>query len=100
MAMVLLGKTQCSICGAVVLSGQDLVCSEHFIASQSHPLWRYSDSAMHFSCFQEWAHREAFVAEYNQTIGRMVSGNGTRHKMQADGIIVLLPASSSGVTDA
>ena len=101
MAIVLLGKTQCSLCDAVLLSGQDLVSSQHFIASQNHPLWRYSDSAMHYACFQTWAHREAFVAEYNCTIGRIVSGNGTRRQMQANGVIVVLPASgSSDTTDA
>ena len=101
MAIVLLGKTQCPLCQAVLLAGQDLVSSSHFIESQTHPLWRYSDAAMHYGCFQAWEHRETFVAEYNRTIGHITWGNGTRHQMQADGVIVILqPAIGGRATDA
>lgn len=87
MAIVILGSSGCSLCGEVLMTGHAIVATPHFIPDQSHPLWRYSDSAMHYDCFQQWPHREAFVAEYNRTMGQLVSGNGSQHTMQADGTI-------------
>lgn len=87
MAIVILGKSDCSICGEVLLTGHDSVATAHFIPDQSHPLWRYSDAAMHYDCFQQWPHREEYVAEYNRTMGQMISGDGSQHTMQADGTI-------------
>ncbi|WP_386069950.1 hypothetical protein ACFJIW_06070 [Tahibacter sp. UC22_41] len=42
---------------------------------------------MHYDCFQQWPHREEYVAEYNRTMGQMISGDGSQHTMQADGTI-------------
>jgi len=92
MAITLRGKSKCPICESVLEAGQELVSTTHFISSPSHPLWRYSDAAMHYNCFQTWEHREAFVSEFNDTVGRIVWGNGTRHYMQGDGIIVVANA--------
>ncbi|MBN8738536.1 MAG: hypothetical protein J0H86_03440 [Xanthomonadaceae bacterium] len=64
MAIVILGNTGCSLCAEVLVAGQRIVASPHFIQNQSHPLWRYSDSAMHEDCFRQWPHREEFIAEY------------------------------------
>ena len=92
MAIVILGKTQCPLCSNVIAAGQATVATPHFIQTPSHPLWRYSDAAMHYGCFQLWQHRDSFVAEYNNSIGRVVWGNGTQHHMQPDGIVVTAPA--------
>ena len=95
MALVILGKTLCPLCGHVISDGHETVATPHFIETPSHPLWRYSDAAMHYECFQTWQHREDFVTEYNNTIGRVVWGNGNQHHMQPDGIIVTAPASEN-----
>ena len=96
MAVLIVGSTQCPLCGEVMSAGQSTVASPHFIEDPSHPLWRCSDAAMHGECFQRWAHRQAFVDEYNRTIGTVVWGNGTQHRMHPDGTITTTPAASSG----
>lgn len=92
MAVFILGKSKCSLCGEVLAAEQRRVATTHFIESPSHPLWRYSDSSMHFDCFQRWADREEFVALYNSTIGKIRWGNGTRHEMAGDGVVGSVPA--------
>lgn len=92
MAILILGKTTCSLCGEVILAEHALVASTHFISDSSHPLWCYSDAAMHYDCFQRWPQREQFVAEYNRTIGQIMWGNGSQHTMQTDGTITTAQA--------
>ncbi len=54
MAIVIRGKTMCSLCDAILSDTDDIVMFPHFISVQTHPLWRFSDSAMHRSCFAGW----------------------------------------------
>jgi hypothetical protein len=89
MALIILGKTSCSLCDTVLMAGEDIVGTSHFIGDETDPLWRYSDSGMHRSCFLAWEHRLAFVAKFNATVGQQVSGNRTRHRMELDGTIVV-----------
>jgi hypothetical protein len=89
-ALIFPGKTECSICGVVLNEGDDMVATTHFIADQNDPLWRFSDSAMHRSCFLGWVQRQAFVRKYNETIGTITWGNGTYHRMEDDGHISVL----------
>jgi hypothetical protein len=84
MALVLIGKTKCSICEETLMEGDDLVATTHFIADRADPLWRFSDSAMHRKCFATWNHRAEFIAKYNATVGKIVWGNNTRHRMESD----------------
>ncbi len=91
MAIVILGKTECPLCCEVIAAGQVTVAGQHFIQTPSHPLWRYSDAAMHYDCFQNWLHRKAFVEEYNRVIGQIVWGNGTQHRMHPDGTVTTTP---------
>jgi hypothetical protein len=92
MAIFIIGKSKCSICDQVLAPDQKRIATTHFIESPSHPLWRYSDSNMHYDCFQDWAMREEFVSLYNSTIGRIRWGNGTRHEMASDGVVRSVPA--------
>lgn len=89
-ALILLGKTECSLCGKVIMAGDDIVATSHFIADRNDPLWRFSDSAMHRSCFLTWDQREAFVVKFNQLVGVVTFGNGTYHRMESDGTIAVL----------
>ena len=86
MALVYEG-IKCPLCGDIIDLKSRYVATTHFIADQNDPLWRYSDAAMHYGCFQNWEHRTAFVAKYNDSIGQIIWGNGTRHQMQKDGTI-------------
>ncbi len=74
MALVFLGASQCSICGELLVHGQSIVGTSHFIADTTHPLWRFSDSGMHADCFDEWAHRDEFSALYYAALGRILPG--------------------------
>ena len=93
MALILLGKTQCSICDIVIRGGEALVATTHFVSDEADPLWRFSDSAMHRSCFLEWPLRKEFIAKYNATVGTRTAGNGTYHQMEDDGNILVLKRS-------
>ena len=60
MAIIITGKTTCSICDEVLEEGQEVYATSAFLRSE-HPLWRFSDSGMHWDCFENWAHRADFV---------------------------------------
>jgi hypothetical protein len=87
MAIVIRGRTKCPLCAEIIAAGQPIVSTSHFIESPEHPLWLFSDAAMHYSCFQIWPLRSDFVAEYNNSLGRIVWGDGSRHHMQLDGVV-------------
>jgi hypothetical protein len=90
MALIFPGKTECSICGVVINDNEDTVATTHFIADPNDPLWRFSDSAIHKSCFLSWKQRQNFVKKYNETIGSIIWGNGTSHHMDDTGHISIL----------
>jgi hypothetical protein len=86
--------TKCAICGEVFETDAPRVATTHFVDDENDPLCRFSDAVMHSSCFQSWEQREEFVRKYNNTIGQIVWGNGTRHHMKADGEIEIVSAES------
>ncbi len=91
MALIIRGTTECSLCGTVLIDGDDLVATSHFIADEDDPLWRFSDSAMHRRCFLAWELRQRFIDMYNERVGSITWGNGTFHSMTDDGTIRKLP---------
>lgn len=68
MAILLYGLSRCPICDGVINEGDRLVSTSHFIGDWLDPLSKYSDAAMHKSCFLNWDMRERFVARYNEVI--------------------------------
>jgi len=90
LALILRGKTPCSICGDVINDGDVVVATSHFIGDKDDPLWRFSDSGMHRDCFLSWPLREDFVLKYNAAVGDFTAENGTYHRMEADGYITVL----------
>jgi hypothetical protein len=90
MAIVLRGKTKCSICDSVITHVDKLVATSHFISDPNDTLLRFSDSAMHSSCFLSWNHRSEFVAKYNLIVGSTTLCNGIYHRMEPDGGIAVL----------
>jgi hypothetical protein len=87
MSLIVLGKTECSLCSGIIRAGDNIVSTSHFIAQQDDPLWRFSDSAMHRSCFLAWDQRAKFVEKFNRTVEAIIFGNGTYHRMEEDGSI-------------
>lgn len=63
MTLVIRGKTTCALCGRVLELGETIVGFTHFLGPQ-HPLWRYSDSAMHRACYERWPERATFDQAY------------------------------------
>ena len=74
MAMLMWGASRCSICRDVLVQGQPIVATTHFIADPADPLWRFSDSGMHAACFAGWEHRDEFAARYPAALGRTLAG--------------------------
>jgi hypothetical protein len=89
-AIILRGKTECSICSNVIMDGDDIIATSHFIGDEQDSLWRFSDSAMHRSCFLAWDHRAEFVSKFNRSVAGITFGNGTYHHMESDGVISVL----------
>ncbi|CAN5198405.1 hypothetical protein BH18ACI2_BH18ACI2_09690 [soil metagenome] len=85
MAIILLGRTECSICGVVFVTGDEIVATSHFIADLDDPLYRFSDSGVHKNCFLMWEYRADFVEKFNRTVGNLTFGNGTYHYTLDDG---------------
>lgn len=90
MALIFCGQTQCSICNEILKEEDDVVMTTHFIADLNDPLWRFSDSGMHQSCFLDWEHRQEFIKRFNETRGNVIAGNGTFQQMEKDGSISVL----------
>jgi hypothetical protein len=90
MALLLVGKTACSLCEAVIEASHSCLLFPHFVPA-GHPLQNYSDSAMHKQCFSDWEQRFEFIEFFNRTQGQVVWGNGSRHVMTVDGIIESVP---------
>lgn len=86
MAIVIRGKTECPLCGAILAGPDDIVMFPHFIWDQTHPLWRFSDSAMHRACFAGWGQAEQFRSLYNKVWPEIMPNHP--RKMQPDGSIV------------
>jgi hypothetical protein len=92
MALILLGKSECPLCGGVLREGDELVGTSHFIGDPADPLYRYSDAGMHKECFLHWDLRSDFVSRYNSLHRSNVWGNGTYFQMGDDGTIRLIQA--------
>jgi hypothetical protein len=73
-AMLVWGASRCSICREVLVQGQTIVATTHFIGDPTDPLWRFSDSGMHATCFDRWEHRDEFGARYYAALGETLTG--------------------------
>lgn len=74
MAMTLTGRSRCPLCDEILESGQETVATMAFIEDEKHPLWRYSDTEMHTTCFRGWSQREAFIDGFNEFWRRRYRG--------------------------
>ena len=88
MALIFIGKTECALCGRVLEADDMIVATSHFIADSQHPLWRFSDAAMHRTCFLNWDQRQSFIDLFNQIVSGTTLDNGTYKLMRDDGAIV------------
>ncbi len=72
MAIIIRGKTRCSLCSRVLAAGEEIVgfsaCLE-----PGHPLWQYSDSAMHRSCYEAWPEHDTFGRLHQEALAKSQS---------------------------
>ena len=76
MAIVILGKTLCPLCGEPILGSQEHVAFSPFIANKRDPLSRFSDAAFHRTCFDLDADSAKALARSREL--RLRSGPGSR----------------------
>jgi len=67
----------------------------HFISDQSDPLWRYSDSAMHRTCFLAWPKKEEFRARQNADYRRVIYPDQTIFRLEENGDLITVPVARS-----
>jgi hypothetical protein len=65
MALIIEGKSRCVLCERVLAEDDAIFATTAFL-DNNHPLWRFSDAAMHLECFLAWPQRTEFVAVYNE----------------------------------
>jgi hypothetical protein len=66
MALVLLGKTECPLCGVVLKEGEEYIATSGGVVGKEDPLAPYQDAAMHRNCFLSWPLRESFIRKFNE----------------------------------
>lgn len=91
MALITRRSTSCPLCGEGIGAHDDIVATSQFLES-GHPLFQFSDAAMHRGCFLAWKDRAEFVAAFNVRVGPMVSGSGMSHRMAEDGTLIVFAA--------
>jgi len=60
------------------------------MTERDDPLWQFSDSAMHRSCFLTWDRRAYFVEKFNDSVAATSFGNGKYYRMESNGDISVL----------
>lgn len=66
MALIFKGS-KCSICNNEIDRSKPYFSITAFL-SKDHPLWRQSDSAMHWDCYLPWECREQFVQDFAKVV--------------------------------
>lgn len=92
--------SRCSLCDRLLNPAEKIVAFGHFITDQSDPLWRYSDSAMHQTCFLAWPKREEFRSRQNLDFKRVVYPDQTIFQLQENGALIKVPVAKVEPTNA
>jgi hypothetical protein len=61
MAIIILGKSRCPICGELLQEG-DEITGLPAISDLANPLYPYFDAGFHKSCFENWDKRNEIEA--------------------------------------
>ena len=68
MALIFLGKTECTLCGKILIDGDEIIGLPP-ISDTAHPLYKYFDTGMHKSCYNEWDKKDEIQAAVTKEIG-------------------------------
>ena len=60
MALIFRGKTKCSLCVNIIMVGDEIVATSHFIADRNDPLWRLGSSVSVDQCNEYNLSKELF----------------------------------------
>jgi hypothetical protein len=82
------GRAHCALCGEDIRPAEDALVTPDFLADETDPLWRFSDTSMHRACFLVWDRRKAFVARYNRLVRQWLAPDGSHLHMTSEGEIV------------
>lgn len=77
MAIILLGKTICAICGGPINEGDGVNGFPAFVLNEADALYQFSDGAFHAECLERHPLRNAIAAAYHAY--RTQTGPGHRH---------------------
>jgi hypothetical protein len=75
------------LCGLVLEPDQDIVGLAP-VLPPDHPLWKFSDSAMHELCYEHWQHRDYFESVLRKR-SELWDSRPTHLKLKADEINAL-----------
>ena len=76
MAILLVGQTECALCGKGIAEGQESVGFPTFVANELDPLYIFNSGAFHAACF--WQHPLAKLAQARSAEARRKSPPATR----------------------
>ena len=78
MALVFPGSI-CPICGEKI-ENRECFSTRAFLYP-TNPLWRFSDAAMHWTCYSSWVLKEDFVNEYARVLREDETNNLFWHRL-------------------
>jgi hypothetical protein len=64
----------CALCGTPLDSSQSFYATSAFL-DPDHPLWKFSDAALHWECFEEWPNHIDFARLYFETQVKSAESN-------------------------
>src|SRR5438034_11391672 len=66
MALLIRGKTKCSLCGQVITDGEEVMSFGPFVTNRRDPLLRYSDQSFHAAHFWRQPDAEKAMARWTR----------------------------------
>ena len=82
------GTATCALCHEALSPAEDAVVTPDFLADETDPFYRFSDAAMHRSCFIVWDRRKGFIAHFNRLARRLAAADGSHLRMTSEGDLV------------
>ena len=75
MALILVGKTKCPLCGNILEDKQETVSFSPFVSNELDPLWPFSDAALHSACFDHHPLWSEAIARHEEMRKKTAPGN-------------------------
>jgi len=69
--------SKCVLCGEKL--SPPIFSTTHFITNKSHPFYRFSDAAMHWSCYVKWPDQSHFASMYFEATPQKIGQTEMRH---------------------